>query len=116
KGTERTVDDARIARAQHLISDTEPVGDTRAKCFDEDIGGIGQLEQCLALRRLLQIQHDTLLTAVEIAEEHGARSVREANLTAWIAAAGSLNLDNLRAMIGERLGEIRSGEKPRQLD
>src|SRR6185437_16953135 len=56
KSAERAVDNAWIARTEHLVPDTEALDDSRTKGLHEHIGGVTQIQQALALRGILQIQ------------------------------------------------------------
>ena len=67
-------------------------------------------------RRLLEIERETLLAAIE-REEVGGRLAHEgADPARVVAAAGRLDLDHARTQVGEHLGAERTGQHARQID
>ncbi len=109
------VDDAGIAPCDLLVTHAEPVDDTGPKRLHEHVGGSGEAKQALAIARLLQVQHDALLAAIQVPKEHRRRAVRDSDLTARIAL-GRLDLDDLGAVIREREREIRARQEHREID
>src|SRR5262249_35935188 len=75
KRADRAVDDARIARSNRVVIDTKALDHARPKRLDDDVSGLAEPEQRLALAWLLEVEHDTLLATVHILEEHAGRAV-----------------------------------------
>ncbi len=84
--------------------------------FDQHVGGAGQPEEIGAALLALEVEHHALLAAAHVAEEHRGALVGRADVAAGIALARRLDLDHLGAVIGQRGGEIRSRQEPRQVD
>src|SRR3989304_1617787 len=57
------VHDARIASPRSLVVDSQALGDSRAKVFDDDVGGLDEREQRLTVLVVLEVEcHRTLAT------------------------------------------------------
>ncbi len=102
---DRSIDDAGIAPHDVLVANAEPVDDTGPERLHEYVGRRREAEQALAIARLLQVQHDALLAAIQVPKEHGRRTVRDPDLATWVAL-GRLDLDDLGAVVGEREREV----------
>jgi hypothetical protein len=94
----------------------QAVGDAGPEGLDQHVGRLAKVEQKIAPLGRLEIEHDALLAAVEIAEEHGGRPVEEANVAAGVAFARRLDLDHLGAVIGERHGQVRARQERGEVD
>src|SRR5262245_53857624 len=92
EGADGAVDDARIALADGAVADAQPIDHARAERFDEDVCPLRERQQRVAASWAFEIEHDALLAAIEIAEEHRARSVGEADVARRIALARRLDL------------------------
>ena len=61
----RGIDDRRVAGGEIVVAEAEPVHHARAEVLDDDIGVLRELEDPLADRRVLEVDRDTPLVAVE---------------------------------------------------
>src|SRR5262249_11821819 len=64
----------------------------------------------------LEIEHDTLLAARHVAEEHRRALVGRPDVTSGIALARRLDLDYRRAVVGQCQREIRPRQEPGEVD
>ena len=62
------VDELRIARANGLVPDAQPVHHAVAHVLDERVGALAQRQQHVPVRSVLQVQHDAALVAVDARE------------------------------------------------
>ena len=108
-------DDARIALAHVLVADAEPLAYAGAERLHEHVGRRREREQPLAILGLLEIEHDALLAAVQVAEVNAGRSVGRPDAPRRIAVR-RLDLDDLRAMIGQRERQVRPRQEHREVD
>ena len=116
EGADRAIDDAGIGRLHRLVADAEARGDAGPEGFDDHVGLAGQPEEIGAALLALEVEHDALLAAAHVAEEHRGALVRRPDVAAGIALARRLDLDHLGAVIGQRGGEIRPRQEPREVD
>ena len=115
---DRAVDDARVARANGVVVRR------RGARIDARAGTIPRTRRPSRRARSsasrpsadLQVEHHALLAAVEVAEEHRARAVGQADVAPGIALARRLDLDHLGAVVGQRQGEIRPRQEHREID
>ena len=77
----------RVARPHGFIANTQAIDDSGPECFHEHIRRVTKPEQRIAIALLLEIQHDALLAAIEVAKEHRARAVRKSDVPSGIALA-----------------------------
>jgi hypothetical protein len=113
-------DDARVARPQRLIAHAEAVQDAGAEGLQHDVGALGELEERLLARRLLQVEADRALVAVEREEPHGLRGVLDARRRGHrpadvVAHPRVLDLDDVGAVVREQQRAERAGQQPREV-
>ena len=106
---DRAIDQPRIDLAQRPGPETEPRHHAGPELLDQNVGALDQRHQPGAVGFVLEIEHQALLAAVEHGE-HRALAVEARLVAAHVLAARPLDLDHLRA----RLGEHQGGERPRQ--
>ena len=104
-GLHRLVADAEARR------DAGPEGLRRARRPSQ-----AQPEEIGAALLALEVEHDALLAAAHVAEEHRGALVGRADVAAGIALARRLDLDHLGAVIGQRGGEVRPRQEPGEVD
>ena len=110
------IDEFRIARAQRFRVEADRGEFLRADAVHQHIGGVDQLEQRFAPRRLLQVEHDALLAAVD-AEKDRAHSVFVARAcAARRVAVGRFDLDHLGAVFGQDLARVRPEHDSAQVE
>ena len=83
--------------------------------FDQHVGFAGEPEEIGAALLALEVEHDALLAAAHVAEEHRGALVGWPDVAAGIAV-GRLDLDDLRAMVGQRRREVRPRQEPGEID
>jgi hypothetical protein len=103
----RAVDQSGVHRGQGLVADAQALGHPRPVVLDEDVGRPGQALDQLDARRLLEVDGQALLVAVD---RHEARAVAVPSDRALparrLALAGRLELDDL----GPEIGEVHGAE------
>ena len=110
---DRTVNEFRRYGAQRLVTQPQAVEYARPEILDDGVGLRAQLAQPLDLRRVLEIDRDAALVAIDRCEVFtvlGAMIARAHRRPAphVVAAVGPLDLDH----VGAEVGEQRSGERP----
>ena len=114
----RTVDDARLAFTHRRVVETELGNRANTKVFEHDIRTLEQPEKQRPALRVLQIERETFLVAVQIDEVSGLVAIEGRSPRSRDFTAGRLDLDDLRAIVaehrrgeraGERVGEIENG-------
>ena len=116
EGADRAIDDAGILRLHRLVADAEARRDAGPERFDQHVGLAGEPKEIGAALLALQVEHDALLAARHVAEEHRRALVGRPDVAAGIALARRLDLDHLGAVIGQRRGEVRPRQEPREVD
>ena len=128
EAADTAVDDARIARRHSLIADPQPVHHAGAHVLDDRIRPFAQLEQDLAVRRVLEVEHDATLVAVDAGEEAAevdtvrptlARPLEsrwERRYPTRSVAAGRLDFDDVGAEVAQQRRSVGPGERHRAVD
>jgi len=116
EGADRAIDDAGIHRLHGVVGDAEPRRDAGPERLDDHVGLLAQAEQIGAALLVLEVEHDALLAARHVAKEHRGALIGGTDVTAGVALARRLDLDHGGAVIGQREGEIRSGQEPGKVD
>ena len=93
----RDVDQARIELRERGVAEAEPLHRPGLEVLAEDVGAGHQLEHDLPAARVLGVDRDALLVAVEQGEEAGAG----ADELSGVVAAERLDLDHLGAEVAE---------------
>ena len=114
---DRAVDELRIALAQLLRPDSEPLGRSGTQALNGDVRTLGQPQQRLAPAGILEIEGQRALAGVG-GEEHDAAPLEEprAPVTRLVAAPGMLDLDDVGAECRQDLGRRWAGERARQVE
>ena len=113
---ERCVDQGRVDLLEPRIRQTKLVHDARPEILDENVGGAHEIEKDRLSLRLLQIERDALLVAVEHHEDDAL--VRHVGIAAagLRLLAGTFDLDDLRPHVAEHHAAERACPCVRQLD
>ena len=114
---DRAIDDARDCAARTCrVADAEPLArrpaETTRRRRRPSRASATAARDCA---RSFRFEHDALLAAVQVAEEHRRRPVGEPDPAARIAV-GRLDLDDLRAVVGERQRQVRPRQEHREID
>src|SRR5262249_36772353 len=120
EAADRGIDDAPIALAQRLVGEAETIHHAGAGVLDYHLCRFDQLEKNLAAARLLEIEADRELVAVDALEIAGERpqlviGMKRPDLARAVAVE-RLDLDDLGALVGEHHGAERSGQHLREID
>ena len=117
EGPDRRVDEPRVARPERVGPEAEPLGGAGAKALHGDVRPVGEPQQRLEPLRRLQVERERALARVR-GEEHDAAAFEEprAPVARLVAAAGMLDLDDVRAQRAEDLGGGRPCERARQVE
>src|SRR3989454_178043 len=102
------VHEARVDLAQRLVVDAEAVLDVRAVVLDEDVSPRGQALEDLDATRVLEVERDRALVAVQV--------LKIESVAGEVVLALVLHLDHLRAHLGELPDARRSGARAREVD
>ena len=100
------VDQPRIALAQRLRPEPEPIELLRPDVVHEHVGPIDQPQQRLARRRGLEVEHDAALVAVDPHEQRGHVAAHARPGVARGVALRRLDLDDVGAEIAQHLRGI----------
>lgn len=113
---QRAVDDGFVARFDGLVVDVQPSDHARSEPLDDHVRGLGELHERLVAALVLQVECDAPFVSVEHRED-SAVAVGEFRvlLAVVIAHPGLFDLDHVRAEIAEKLGRIRTGQQPREI-
>jgi hypothetical protein len=107
---DRAIDDVGPDGADVVIAEAEPGHDARPELLDDDVGALDQRAQPRARGLVLQVQRHAFLATVEHGEIGAVGAPFRAVGPHLLAAAGALDLDDLRA----GLGKEQSRHRPRQ--
>ena len=113
---DRAVHDARLPLANALVVDAELCDGPDAKVLEHDVGALEQPEEDRFAFRMLEIERDALLVAIEVDEVRRLAAVERRPPRARDLAAERLDLDHLRAIVAEHRRRERSGERVRQIE
>ncbi len=113
---DRAHDDLRVLRRQRRVAEAELVHHAGTKALDDDVGALDHRQQRVALRRHLEIERERALAAVdrEVACGHAALARRKRAQV--IADARILDLDDVRAHVGEDHRQVRTGKQAREVE
>jgi hypothetical protein len=100
------VHEPRVARPHRVGTDAEPLGDTGAVALDQHVGTRHEGEHDLHGRRLLQVEHDRPLAAVE----HVCLRRRQ------LGTGRALHPDDVGPHVGQRHAGERAGPDAGELD
>ena len=113
--------DGRIDRPQRLVAQAEPLHHAGPEAFDDRMRLAHQRAQAVELLGLLQVEHQPALAvvddAVEVRDAVLARPHVRRVIARQTGTAGQrrLDLEHLRAQIGQMPAGHRPGQQPRQV-
>jgi hypothetical protein len=114
------VDQLGEAFVQGLVAQAEAIHDTAAIVLDHRIGVLAQADHQRAPLRLLEIYGDRFLVAVDRGEVAAERAQLVVVVIgpddARVVAVDRLDLDDLRALVGQQHGAERPGQHLRKID
>ncbi len=110
------VDDARVDGLQRVVIDTELLRDARTEALDNDIGLLRHLLQIRLRTLVLQVEGNAFLIATQRSDVVARAILQREIVTAHIAKAGILNLDNASAHVGKHLRSILPGQIAREIE
>ena len=115
---DRAVDQPRPSRpTTRLVAEPQPLHRAGTEVLDQHVGAIEQPLEDRRARRLLQVERQALLVAVDAEEVRAlAADERRTPRARVVAAAGLLDLDDARAHVGEQHRAVRPGQHARQID
>ena len=111
------VDEPRIDLAHVIVGELEAAHGRRSRIGDENIGTFTELQQRLARRRLLHVENDAALVAIElqIKRAHIGAAGR-ADALAHEVALRRFDLDHIGAVVGKNLRGVRAGDHRREVE
>ncbi|MEZ5100822.1 MAG: hypothetical protein R3C15_13685 [Thermoleophilia bacterium] len=114
---DRAVDQPVVAGLQRLEAEAQALAQARAHVLDEDVRAVEQLQHHLEPGRVLHVERERPLARVD-AQEGGRLAVPERRppRARVVAALRVLDLHDLRAERGERLGAERACDRRREVD
>src|SRR5487761_1181083 len=113
---DRAHDQPRIARVEGIPAKTEPGHDARAVAFDEHIGVLDQAEEEVAAQGRLEVQGEAALVAVDGVEQDALAVDKRWGPAQVVATAGLLDLDHVRAHVGQEHGAEGAGQEAGQVE
>jgi hypothetical protein len=105
EAADRQIDQSRVFAAQDVVAQAEPVHDSGAKSFDEDVGGRRHLARGLDRLALFEIQHEAALSAVVHGRQGGLAAIGRAE-PARPVALRRFDFDDVGAVGGEEISRI----------
>ena len=108
------IDQARIDRGHRLVADAKPVFDIGTVVFHQHVGARRQLLQDRDAFGRLEVQRHATLVAMHVLEV--TVLARTADTFAFVQCGGHLDLDHLRAPIGELTDRGRPGAHAGQIE
>jgi hypothetical protein len=114
---DRTIDDPRLAGSRLVVVNPQLLHRANAHVLEHDVGPLEKPKEQVPTLRVLQIDLDALLVAVQVDEVRRLFSVkRRTPLAGDVAAAGRFDLDDGRAEIGEHGRREGSRQRVRHVD
>src|SRR5262249_25509313 len=113
--TDRAVNNLGIPRLDCLVIDAETLRHTWTEALDEDIRRLAQGQQRFPAGLGLEVHNNAFLAAVEVAEANSRIPVAFADMPP-VSAAGRLDFDHLRPVIGHRQRQIRTRQERAQVE
>ena len=117
---ERGVDQVRLDRAQLVVGEAELLHRAGREVVGHDVELVEHAADQLEALRLVQVERDAPLVGVGVVEEcagvdrETARRVRE--LAHAVQPGGGLDLDHIRAEVGQHLGDQRPRRHPAEIE
>ncbi len=116
EGADRAVHDAGVGARDLVVAEAEAVAGARPEGLDDDVGADAQLARERHVGRVLEVERDRALVAVE-AQVVGRALVDERRPPGArvVAAVGALDLDHVGPEVAEAHRAQRAGEHPREV-
>ena len=111
-----TVDDVALDGAQVIIAKPEARHHAGAELLNDDSGTLEEGHQPFLGRRVLQVDRDAFLAAVEHGEIHPLLAAGGQIAAHVVARAGAFDLDDLRPRIGQKQRGHRSRQQGREIE
>ena len=110
---QRTVDEAGIHLGQRLVSQIQAFHHAGAKAFQEYVGSFDEPQQDGPSLVRFEVQGEALFAAVKGAKEKAFAAFRVdgRHVAGPVAAAGTLDLDDLKAQVGQDAGAVGTGKQ-----
>ena len=113
----RGVHEPGIAGPEHVAAEAEPLHRAGPEVLHEHVGPIDERQKRLPIDRILQIEREALLAAIDAGEVAALAARQEgAVLPGVVAAVGPLDLHHLRAQVSQDHGAERAGQDPREVE
>jgi len=106
---DRAIDQAGVDLAERVVVDAQPGGHPHPVVLDHHVGPFGQLVDRVPGLRVLQVQDNAALVAVYLREAGGFALDVGSHLARIVAARRLLDLDHVRAKVGQHHGAIGAG-------
>ncbi len=120
EAADRGVDQLRVARVQRLVAEAQAIHDAAAVVLDHRIGIVAELQDEFAAGRRLEVDGDRLLVAVHRGEVAAERLELIVGMIgaddARVVAVERLDLDDLRALVGQQHRAVGAGQHLREVD
>ena len=121
---DRAVDEARVAFRERVVAHAQPLHHARPEALDEDVVVLREPKQDVARGRLLQVEPQGALVAIERQEVGRRRAVLLLLLAAVVgrhpadvvAAGRVLDLEDLGSEVGQQQGAEAARQKPGEVE
>ena len=107
---DRTIDQFWIELLQHAVIKFQPSHHPRAKILHDDVGASDKPAEGIDGVRRFQIENETLLTGIELAE-HGTETAAQRRAGSHRLPFSRFDLDNLRSHVGEHPRAMGTGNR-----
>ena len=106
---DRAIDDLRIDRPQRFVTNSQLVAHPRPEALDDDVGSTRQTQEYLTALRLLEVEPQPTLVAVDAAKEDADAVRTLTHDTCVVAGRVIFDLDD----VGAQIGQMQSGDRTR---
>ena len=113
---EAHINEPRVAPAQDLLAEIEPMDRGGPHIVNEDVGGFAQPHQDRASGRLFEIEHEAALVAIDGKEERAHPGTAHRARHAHDVAARRLHFNDVGAVIAEDLRRVGPHQDGRHVD
>jgi hypothetical protein len=110
EAADRRVDDRGIGGRDRLVVQAEPAQPPGPEVLDHHVGACGELAGDRHVVRVLQVERDGSLVAVDAEEVRRLAVAHRWHPGPGVVAARTLHLDHLGAEVREQHGGVRSGQ------
>jgi hypothetical protein len=116
EGADRAVKDVGPQRLHVVVGQAEPGGDAGPERLHDQVGLAGQLQRECPAPGILHVEGDGPLAPVGLDERPGLTAFVKRTEIPGIVAGHGLDLDHVRAEVGENHRRVRPGEEPGQVE